>query len=64
MIAHKTFSRVHFFSAGKGLAKVREELRVEVEAFINREIKDEDIINVSEAADQYASSATVWYQKR
>ena len=64
MIAHKTFSRIHFFSAGKGLARIREELRAEVETFVNREIKDENVVNISEAADQYVSSATVWYRKR
>ena len=64
MIVHKTFNRVHFFSTGKGLARVREELRTEAEAFINREVKDEDVISITESADQYVSSATIWYRKR
>ena len=64
MIVHKTFNRVHFFVTGKGLARVREELKTEAEAFINRELKDEDVVSITESADQYVSSATVWYRKR
>lgn len=61
MIAHTTFNKVHVFVTGKGLARVREELGAE--AFINRELKEEDVVSIAENGDQYTASTTVWYRK-
>ena len=64
MIVHKAFSKVHIINSGPRGLKLREELRELAEAFITREINEEDVINITESGDEYASAVTVWYQKR
>ena len=64
MIIRRTFSVTHMWNAGPRGIRKREDLRPQAEDFIAREIKDEDIVCISECGDEYASSITVWYRKR
>lgn len=46
------------------LSYKRERLRKKAEEFIANNIKEEDIINVAELADDVHSSITIWYRKK
>lgn len=62
MIVYRTFAETHLVNTGtRGLAK-REKLRQQVVAFM-AQLDVEDVICVTEVADEYASSVTVWYRK-
>lgn len=65
MIVQKTFSATHFwnFMGQTGLEK-RERLREKAEEFIANRINEEDIVNIAESGDRFASSVTIWYRKR
>lgn len=63
MVAYRTFSDTHLVNTGtRGLAK-REKLRREALAFIAEQLEDRDVVCITEAADVYASSVTVWYRE-
>jgi len=63
MIVHRTFSDTHLVNSGaRGLAK-RETLRREAIAFIAEQLEDQDVVSITEAGDEYASSVTVWYRE-
>ena len=62
MIVYRTFSDTHLVhSGGRGLAK-REELRQQAMNFIAEELEDQEVVCITEAGDDYASSVTVWYR--
>lgn len=63
MIVYRSFSDTHLVnSGGRGLAK-REKLRQEAMTFVAEHLKDSDIVSITEAGDEYASSVTVWYRE-
>ena len=66
MISHKTFvDTTNAFSTKKAFAK-REELRKQLENFIRREINEDSVINITEAAISMLGgvfSITVWYRE-
>jgi hypothetical protein len=63
MIVYRTFSDTHLVnSGGRGLAK-RERLRREAMTFIAEQLEDGDVVCITEAGDEYASSVTVWYRE-
>ena len=63
MIIYRAFSDTHLVnSGGRGLAK-REKLRQEAAAFIAEQLEERDVVSITEAGDEYASSVTVWYRE-
>ena len=64
MIVHKTFTDSHLLYAGQRVRNKREALRAKAEAFIAHNLREEDVLCISESGDEYASSVTVWYRKR
>jgi hypothetical protein len=66
MIAHKTFTEATIGLTGKRTLMNREKLREKAEEFINNEINEEDVINITETAITISMlfSVTVWYRKR
>ena len=61
MIVYRSFSDTHLVnSGGRGLTK-REKLRQEAMAFVAEELQDRDVVAITEAGDEYASSVTVWF---
>jgi hypothetical protein len=62
MIVYKTWADTHMVNTGtRGLAK-RDKLRQQAVAFM-AQLDHEDVICITEVADEYASSVTVWYRK-
>ena len=62
MIACKTFADTYMIHTGtRGLAK-RDKLRQQAIAFMAL-LNDEDVFGITEVADEYSSSVTVWYRK-
>ena len=67
MIAHKTFS-THAGVTPRGMNKGQGSARSEAEAFIARELKDDQVITITESAvvstwSKCLVSVTVWYRK-
>ncbi len=67
MIAHSTFSR-HGGVTAKGMMEAQEQARAEAEAFIARELNDEDVVAITESAlpstwGHCLVSVTVWYKR-
>lgn len=68
MIVHKTFSVSHGITV-KGMREGQQEARAEAEAFIARELSDEDVVAICESAlpstwSQCLVSVTVWYKRQ
>jgi hypothetical protein len=63
MINHKTFSKRQLINlVGERAIMHLEEMRLEVERFIEEEIGEENVLSFSETSDAYASTVTVWYR--
>lgn len=63
MIAHKSFSARHMVNfIGKASIRNLDEMRREVELFIENSVGEESVINITETSDAYASTVTVWYR--
>lgn len=63
MIKHKTFSKRHLINiVGERAIQHLEEMRQEVERFVEEEIGEENVLCFSETSDAYASTVTVWYR--
>ena len=65
MIVHKTFTRQTAGLTGKAALANREELRQEVEKFLNEKINERDVINITESAITVGGlfSITAWYRE-
>ena len=62
MITHKTYTTTHFWNFG-GITALNklEDLRERTEEFITTKVRPENVINISETRDAYASSITIRY---
>ena len=64
MIVHQTLIDTHVWNVGLRRERKRERLRERAEAFIANRVNEEDVINITESGDEYASSVTVWFKGR
>jgi hypothetical protein len=67
VIAHRTFADCRIKLTARGALGKWERLRQEAEAFIARELSDEQVVNVTEAGSNYGTychAVTVWYRKK
>lgn len=48
--------------AGSAALRNLEEMRLEAERFIEKQIGQDAVVNVTETSDAYASTVTVWYR--
>lgn len=65
MITHRSFTRRHFLNfIGGSAIRGLEELRLEAERFIEKQVDKDAIINITETSDAYASTVTVWYRTK
>ena len=66
MIVHKTFTEQTAGLTGKAALNNREKLREKAERFINDEINEQGVINITETAMTVGGlfSITIWYRKR
>jgi hypothetical protein len=67
MIVHRTFSRPSGVTP-RGMNKGQVSARSEAEAFIARELKDDQVISITESAvvttwSRCLVSVTIWYRK-
>ena len=66
MIGYKTFSR-HRGITPRGMLEAQEEVRAEAEAFISRELREDDVVTIAESAlpstwGRCLVSITVWFR--
>lgn len=62
MVVSRTFSDSHYVSFPGSRLKVRQRLRDEAMNFIEAHLSEGQLVSVSETADEYVSSVTVWYR--
>jgi hypothetical protein len=65
VIVHKTFTKQTAGLTGRSALAKREELRQEVERFINETTNERDVINITESAITVGGlfSITTWYRE-
>jgi hypothetical protein len=61
VITARTFSDSHYVSFPAGRLKVRQRLREEAMRFVTDHLRDDQVVSLTEATDEYVSSVTVWY---